>query len=406
MTWKTPRRPRRITRFDVLVVMGMSLVVLTACERRGKVEQPICDVAEAGINDSTIGPLYIDEALPALRVRCPAIGDTQVAALGTASGTPALRLVVRGAPVIIRHDGAKVTALHVESPVFQTNDAIGVGTSIAKFRAVPGIRLQATQDAPYVLLDRRRCGVAYALSGWGQAPPLATDPPLDGGVLTAWPDSIVIRSITVSGCRGVTRDLRVDSVSEAIADSARARDTAAVTPVPPPLPVPEGAVEGARNDTAGIRATPRELEQLAARLDVPVQGVTRPQLRDTYGEARAGHAHEALDIPAARGTPVIAATDGRVIKLFNSKDGGLMVYTADASNQFILLYGHLDRYAAGIRDGGRLARGDVIGYVGTTGNAPIGTPHLHFAILRGRPDAAWWRGTAVNPYPLLVPRAP
>jgi hypothetical protein len=152
----------------------------------------------------------------------------------------------------------------------------------------------------------------------------------------------------------------------------------------------------------GSFATPLELADLSARLDVPVQGITRAQLRDTYAEPRSSRVHEALDIPAPRGTPVLSATDGRLLKLFNSKPGGLMVYATDTSERFILLYGHLDSYGEGLSDGMRLQRGQVIGYVGTTGNAPIGTPHLHFAILRGNPKASWSKGTPVNPYPLLV----
>ena len=161
---------------------------------------------------------------------------------------------------------------------------------------------------------------------------------------------------------------------------------------PPPLPVVP----------SGSAATPLELASLAAILDVPVQGVTRAQLRDSYSESRGNHAHEAIDILAERGTPVLSATDGRVLRLFDSKAGGLMVYAADPSGRFILLYGHLDRYADGLADGASLYRGQVIGYVGTTGNAPAGTPHLHFGILRGDPDVSWARGTPVNPYPLLM----
>jgi hypothetical protein len=406
----------RLYAFATLTVVLSSLV--TSCERSGKLETPTCDVNETGINDSTIGPLHIDEAVPALRVRCPAVSDTLVAAVGSAGGTPALRLTVVGAPVIIRQEANKVTALHVASPFFRTNDSLGVGTSVAKFRNLRGIRVSKGVGAPYaILLDRRRCGVTYELSGWGSPIPLSDDdPPLRGAALASWPDSIVVRAVTVTGCHGLTRDLGVDSVAEALADSAMsAVDSVGVTPsapriappiappLHPPIPLPVPPTAKSRADTSSISATPLELADLSARLDVPVQGVTRPQLRDTYTEPRAGHAHEALDIPAARGTPVISATDGRVLKLFNSKAGGLMVYTADASERFILLYAHLDRYANGLKDGMRLERGQVIGNVGTTGNAPPGTPHLHFAILRGRPNVAWWRGTAVNPYPLLVP---
>lgn len=165
---------------------------------------------------------------------------------------------------------------------------------------------------------------------------------------------------------------------------------------------PTDPLSGMPGANAGSAATPLELAGLSAVLDVPVQGVTRSQLRDSYSESRGDHAHEALDILAERGTPVLSATAGRVLRLFDSKAGGLMVYATDPSERFILLYGHLDRYAEGLADGAGLDRGQVIGYVGTTGNAPPGTPHLHFGIMRGDPDVSWARGTPVNPYPLLM----
>jgi peptidoglycan LD-endopeptidase LytH len=155
-------------------------------------------------------------------------------------------------------------------------------------------------------------------------------------------------------------------------------------------------------DTGAVVATPADLGALAARLGIPVQGVSRAQLRDTYTESRGTRVHEAIDILAPRGTPVLAATNGRLLRLFNSRPGGLMIYTTDESERFILLYGHLDSYASGVSDGMKLQRGQVIGYVGTTGNAPPGTPHLHFGILRGRPAVSWSKGEAVNPYPLLM----
>ena len=135
---------------------------------------------------------------------------------------------------------------------------------------------------------------------------------------------------------------------------------------------------------------------------IPVQGIPASQLRDTYTEPRSGHTHEALDILAPRGTPVLAATDGKLTKLHSSVAGGLMIYAADAADSIVFMYGHLDRYADGLTDGMVLRRGQVIGYVGTTGNAPPGTPHLHFAMSRGKPSAAWWKGTPINPYPLLA----
>lgn len=156
----------------------------------------------------------------------------------------------------------------------------------------------------------------------------------------------------------------------------------------------------------GEAALPSELAQLSGMLAVPVAGVSRASLRDTYTAARGDRVHEAIDIIAPRGTPVLSAADGRVLRLFNSKPGGLMVYATDRSERFILLYGHLDSYAEGLHDGMPLVRGQVIGYVGTTGNAPPDTPHLHFGILRGQPNVSWSVGVPVNPYPLLRGAAP
>ncbi|MBC7791440.1 MAG: M23 family metallopeptidase [Anaerolineae bacterium] len=136
---------------------------------------------------------------------------------------------------------------------------------------------------------------------------------------------------------------------------------------------------------------------------LPVQGVLPRDLVDSYRDARAGHAHEAIDILAPRGTAVLSATEGRLLKLHQSTAGGLMVYATDANDRFILMYGHLDRYADGLSEGMPLSSGQVLGYVGTTGNAPPGTPHLHFSIARGTPSAKWWKGTSVNPYDLLNP---
>ena len=162
------------------------------------------------------------------------------------------------------------------------------------------------------------------------------------------------------------------------------------------------------SDTSAVTATPAELRELAAHLVVPVAGLRPSDLHDTFAERRGGgtRPHEALDIPAPRGTPVLSATDGTLRKLHSSVPGGLLVYAADASDRFILMYGHLDRYADGLVEGQALKQGQVIGYVGTTGNAAADTPHLHFALARGHPSATWWRGTPVNPYPLLTGGSP
>ena len=146
-----------------------------------------------------------------------------------------------------------------------------------------------------------------------------------------------------------------------------------------------------------------EMEVLAARrLLIPVEGVERANLRDNFDETRGLHRHEALDIMAERGTPVHAVDSGRVAKLFESKAGGLTVYQFDGDQRYAYYYAHLDRYADGLKEGALLARGDILGYVGTTGNAPPKAPHLHFTIFRLGADRQWWKGTAVNPYPFLV----
>lgn len=139
------------------------------------------------------------------------------------------------------------------------------------------------------------------------------------------------------------------------------------------------------------------------RLEVPVDGVSRSQLRDTFDERRAGglRKHEALDIMAARGTPVRAVEDGRVAKLFTSVAGGLTIYLFDPGEMFSYYYAHLDRYADGLHEGQQLRRGDVIGYVGATGNADDDAPHLHFAIFQLKADRKWWEGTPINPYHVL-----
>lgn len=134
---------------------------------------------------------------------------------------------------------------------------------------------------------------------------------------------------------------------------------------------------------------------------VPVAGIPRSAIRDMFHEARGSQRHEAIDILAPVGTPVIATDDGVVKKLFTSKPGGLTVYQFDPDQRFCYYYAHLDRYAPGLHEGQLLRRGEVLGYVGTTGNAPKDTPHLHFALIRLDKERRWWKGTYVNPYPSL-----
>ena len=134
---------------------------------------------------------------------------------------------------------------------------------------------------------------------------------------------------------------------------------------------------------------------------MPIAGVDPQTLRSNFSETHGGHAHEALDIMAPRGTPVQAVAEGNVVKLFTSKQGGLTVYQFDDSRTWCYYYAHLDRYAPELKEGMLLRKGDVLGYVGSTGDASPDAPHLHFAVFHLGPAKNWWQGTPVDPLPLL-----
>jgi len=135
---------------------------------------------------------------------------------------------------------------------------------------------------------------------------------------------------------------------------------------------------------------------------IPVAGVLPSQLKSSFNEGRVGHLHHAIDILAPRGTPVLAAVDGIVRKLFVSRAGGITLYEFDRRGERSYYYAHLDGYASGMREGLEVHRGDVLGYVGATGNAPANTPHLHFAIDILPPTKEWWKGEPIDPYPILT----
>jgi murein DD-endopeptidase MepM/ murein hydrolase activator NlpD len=142
-----------------------------------------------------------------------------------------------------------------------------------------------------------------------------------------------------------------------------------------------------------------------AGLALPVAGIKPEQLSDTYSQARAGgvRLHDAIDIMAPEGTPVVAATGGTVEKLFESKGGGgLTIYIRSPDQRWVFYYAHLQGYAPGLAEGQRVNRGQLIGRVGHTGNADPAGPHLHFAIHRMQPGEKWYQGSAINPYPLLA----
>lgn len=136
---------------------------------------------------------------------------------------------------------------------------------------------------------------------------------------------------------------------------------------------------------------------------VPVAGITISQLRDSFSDGRSeGRMHQALDIMAPLATPVLATDDGKVMKLYQSDKGGIMIYQSDPSGNYVYYYGHLSRYADGMFDGKQVRRGEVIAYVGDTGNAGAGNYHLHFGISKMRAPGKWSGGEPINPYPLLA----
>jgi murein DD-endopeptidase MepM/ murein hydrolase activator NlpD len=161
-------------------------------------------------------------------------------------------------------------------------------------------------------------------------------------------------------------------------------------------PAPVALPERRRGNDATSDAPPKGLL-------IPVAGVDSRDLQDTYSQSRgSARSHDALDILAPRGTPVFAVDDGVVRKLFTSVRGGLTVYQFGLEERYCFYYAHLDGYAPGLHEGKLLRRGDLVGFVGTTGNARQDAPHLHFAVTRLDADRKWWGGTPVNPYPLLV----
>ena len=133
----------------------------------------------------------------------------------------------------------------------------------------------------------------------------------------------------------------------------------------------------------------------------PISGIKASELHDSFNEMRKGHRHEAIDIREPEGTPVRAVVDGTIQKLFFSKSGGNTIYEFDRARVYCYYYAHLERYADGLHDGMPVSRGEVIGYVGSTGNASPAVPHLHFAIYLLEPQKRWWKGIPIDPYPIL-----
>jgi murein DD-endopeptidase MepM/ murein hydrolase activator NlpD len=168
----------------------------------------------------------------------------------------------------------------------------------------------------------------------------------------------------------------------------------------PAAPAAPGAAPLRAGGSSFPVVTAADLTALRAhRLIIPAQGVTPDKLIDSFDDLRGGtRRHEALDIMSPRGTPVLSADDGQVLKLHNSAAGGNTIYVADTSQRYIMLYAHLDRYRTGLAAGMKVKKGEVIGFVGSTGNASPAAPHLHFAIARSDNMRDWWKGTPLNPF--------
>jgi murein DD-endopeptidase MepM/ murein hydrolase activator NlpD len=178
-------------------------------------------------------------------------------------------------------------------------------------------------------------------------------------------------------------------------------EVASESPMPAPTPVP--VVE----HTERTPARDPSIESLRDRgLLVPVKGISVSQIPDTYDAPRDGaRIHFAQDILAKRGTPVLAADDGSILHVGTNTLGGNVIWATDPSRKFAFYYAHLDHYAKGLHDGQQIARGDLIGYVGTTGNAPKDTPHLHFQVVRIVAGKRYSEGPPLNPLPFFLTQA-
>ncbi|MDE3153354.1 MAG: M23 family metallopeptidase [Gemmatimonadota bacterium] len=213
--------------------------------------------------------------------------------------------------------------------------------------------------------------------------------------------AILTGAVFASGC--------IQSLAPTVVPSA---GVAAVAPSEPSGEAPEApAGENAEHGASTAAASRYALSSVAAAtlashdLLLPVAGVSPDRLEDSFDAAREGdRVHHAIDIPAPRGTPVLAADDGRVLRVSSNHLGGLTVYTIDRSGEFVFYYAHLEGYARGIKAGNFVVKGDTLGFVGTTGDAPDNLPHLHFQILRMPPNGRYWEGDPIDPFPLLSER--
>jgi murein DD-endopeptidase MepM/ murein hydrolase activator NlpD len=178
------------------------------------------------------------------------------------------------------------------------------------------------------------------------------------------------------------------------------------TPARPASP-PPGSRTTRETSSASVTPAPLEAPKLEAdpigelrskKLILPIQGAKVEPLKGMFQEMRGSHMHQAVDILAPRNTPVLAVEEGKIARLFYSQAGGITIYQFDPEEKYVYYYAHLERYADTLHESDRVSQGQLIGYVGTSGNAPPGTPHLHFAIFKLTEKKHWWEGTPVDPY--------
>jgi murein DD-endopeptidase MepM/ murein hydrolase activator NlpD len=154
---------------------------------------------------------------------------------------------------------------------------------------------------------------------------------------------------------------------------------------------------------AGSTSASADVEYLRSRqILVPVAGADMTRVEDSFNDPRDGErVHRAIDILAPRGTPIISADDGRIVRMTTSTLGGISMYTVDPDQRIVYYYAHMDHYNDAMTPGKTISRGDTLGFVGTTGNAPKNTPHLHFQVMRWPADGKYWNGEPINPFDLL-----
>jgi peptidoglycan LD-endopeptidase LytH len=182
-------------------------------------------------------------------------------------------------------------------------------------------------------------------------------------------------------------------------NAERSDEADRLTPPLVELPVPPGKPPNS-GQPAPLYEVPGELIERG--LVLPVAGANPKEVLDTFNEMRVGHRHEAIDIVAPLGTPVLAVDEGNVVKLFHSNAGGITIYQFDDTQSWCYYYAHLDRYAKGLKEGMLVRKGEQIGYVGHTGDALAEAPHLHFTIFKLGPEKHWWQGEPINPFPILA----